>query len=260
MKLLEAFALSFALARGVAGHQTQGILLVNGTESRRWQYVRDVADAFYNPPGSYPPGSDFPKVIPQYDIHSTNVTCGRSAFASASTTETADVIAGSEVGFRVSWDGRGEYGTFWHPGPAQIYLARAPNDDLENFRGDDGEWFKIALAGPVGNNEWAIFNKPDFNFTIPLTTPPGKYLMRIEQFMPTIELDYTQWYVNCAHINIIGNGGGVPSGFAQFPGTYDIHDPGLYIPKEQFYNGGYVKDEDMKLLDYVAPGPAVWTG
>jgi len=113
--------------------------------------------------------------------------------------------------------------------------------------------------------------------------------MRIESYFPTISFDYSQWYVNCAHVNIIGPGGGTPTGFARFPGTYSIYDPGkylyvssqifdsilglratsiltlrtylgLWIPKDQFVNGGYVKDADMKLFDYKAPGPAVWTG
>jgi hypothetical protein len=66
------------------------------------------------------------------------------------------------------------------------------------------------------------------NFTIPASTPPGKYLLRIEQFLPTATFNYTQWYVNCAHVNIIGSGGGSLEGYeyAKFPGTYDIMDPG----------------------------------
>jgi hypothetical protein len=46
--------------------------------------------------------------------------------------------------------------------------------------------------------------------------------------MPTSYFNYTQWYVNCAHINIIGSGSGSLEGYeyAKFPGTYDIMDPG----------------------------------
>ena len=36
------------------------------------------------------------------DIYSTNLTRGRLAFKYATTMETADVIAGTEVGFRVN--------------------------------------------------------------------------------------------------------------------------------------------------------------
>ncbi|KAK4206134.1 glycoside hydrolase [Rhypophila decipiens] len=261
MKLSAAVLTGVAVfASGVAAHQVHGMLLVNGTESPRWKYVRDVASQWPYGPWDYPEGSDFPKTPPQTDIYSTNITCGRLAFASAATTETADVLAGSEVGFRVSWDGDGEYGVFWHQGPAQIYLSRAPNDDITNYAGD-GDWFKIAYAGPVNNNKWLLWpNEHEWNFTIPKTTPPGKYLMRIEQFMATYVPDYTQWYVNCAQINIIGPGGGTPTGFARFPGTYDNKDPGIFVPKNQWVNGGAVPDDEMRLLEYKAPGPAVWTG
>lgn len=53
--------------------------------------------------------------------------------------------------------------------------------------------------------------------------------MRIENFQPTPSVNYTEWYVNCAHVNIIGPGGGSPSEFAKFPGTYNIDDPGKLV-------------------------------
>ncbi|KAI1816928.1 lytic polysaccharide monooxygenase [Poronia punctata] len=260
MKLYYTALFGALLATGASAHQVAGILLVNGTEPPAWKYVRDVAAQYPEVEAEFPPGNDFPKTPPQDDIKNPNITCGRQAFASAATTETADVLAGSEVGFRVSWDGDGKYGSFWHPGPGQVYLSRAPEDDIENYVGDEGDWFKIAYAGPISNHEWQLWNQPDFNFTIPPTTPPGKYLMRLEQWMPTQLDNYTQWYVNCAQVNIIGPGGGTPTGFAKFPGTYEIDDPGLLIPLDQLVNGGYVDDEHMRLQDYQAPGPAVWTG
>lgn len=260
MKPYLAALVSAILTSEAFGHQVMGILLVNETESQPWEYVRDVAPEYYDPPGTWPEGSQTPKVSPQLDIHSPNITCGRMAFDFAATTKTADVAAGSEVGFRVSWDGHGQpYGWFWHPGPAQVYLSRAPNDDLESYQGD-GDWFKIAYGGPVGNNEWLVWSAHDFNFTIPKTTPPGRYLMRIEQFMPTQFDNYCQWYVNCAHVNIIGPGGGTPTEFARFPGTYVDNEPGLKVPLNQLAGGGYVPDEEMRLLEYQPPGPAVWTG
>lgn len=103
------------------------------------------------------------------EIDSTNITCGRNAFRWAATTETADVLAGSEVGFRVSTDGNGKYGYFWHPGPGMIYLSRAPDDDLENYRGD-GDWFKIAYGGPVANNKWLLWRGFDVCFEVIPTT------------------------------------------------------------------------------------------
>jgi hypothetical protein len=110
-----------------------------------------------------PPGHDYPKLEPIVDIDNPNITCGRNAFESASKTDTADVLAGSEVGFRVSWDGTGKYGVFWHPGPAQIYLSRAPDDDIERYTGN-GNWFKIAYAGPKNDRKWQLQSASDVRF------------------------------------------------------------------------------------------------
>ena len=167
------------------------------------------------------PSREWLKIVPQFDIHHPDITCGRQAFKSAATTETADVLAGSEVGFRVSYNGATTPEPyFYHRGPGQIYLSRAPDDDLEHYRGD-GDWFKIAYSGPVGKDEWSLYRKPDvslpkcppvacrftskgltnhpcyqFNFTIPQTTPPGKYLMRLEFIYPTPSYNYSQWFIN----------------------------------------------------------------
>jgi hypothetical protein len=50
---------------------------------------------------------------------------------------------------------------FYHDGPGQIYLSRAPNDDLESYEGGDGDWFKIAYAGPASNSTWTLRGTPD---------------------------------------------------------------------------------------------------
>jgi len=113
----------------------------------------------------YPPDYQGYKIEPIIGSANPNVTCGRAAFDSAPRTETADVLAGSEVGFRVSTDGYGNINApyrqypgpyFWHAGPAQIYLSRAPNDDLRSYRGD-GDWFKIAYSGPTDNQHWSLW-------------------------------------------------------------------------------------------------------
>lgn len=200
----------------------------------------DVAAGYPINISTYPPGYQFYKLPPILDSADPNITCGRNAFDSAPVTETADVLAGSEVGFRVSVDGTDNRGAnhgpenpfwepfIWHPGPTMVYLSRAPDDDLQAYRGE-GDWFKIAYGGPRNNSAWSTVLETEYNFTIPKTTPPGKYLMRIEHFMPTDFVpSYQQWYVNCAFVNIIGPGGGVPRGFAKFPGTYKPSDPGNF--------------------------------
>ncbi len=145
-----------------------GILLVNGTASPEWKYVLDVASPWAFGPGEYPDYYQGYKLAPIIGPDDANITCGRAAFNAAPRTETADILAGSEVGFRVSTDGNGnrdgvfhsigdiQYPAFWHPGPAQIYLSRAPNDDLQSYKGD-GDWFKIAYAGPLDDSHWSIY-------------------------------------------------------------------------------------------------------
>ena len=71
------------------------------------------------------------------------------------------------------------------------------------------------------------------NFTIPLTTPPGKYLVRVEHFNISPYYNATQQFINCAHVEVVGPGGGTPGPFTKFPGAYDIADNGkiLYFVK-----------------------------
>jgi hypothetical protein len=120
-----------------------------------------VKSAWVLAPGEFE-GSEYHKSVPQNDIDSTNITCGRDAFDFAAQTETADVLAGSEVGFKVSWAAQGNPG-FWHPGPVQIYMSRAPKDDLASYRGD-GDWFKIAYGGPANNTNWLYWAKTEVSF------------------------------------------------------------------------------------------------
>lgn len=147
--------------------------------------------------------------------------CGRDSGAGP-TTHTAIVLAGDEVGFKVyNWT---IGSAIFHPGPGQVYLSKAPNDNVEHYDGR-GDWFKIATAGAKNDTAWKLLWEKEVSnmmsqsdqssqfsrqmrFTIPITTPPGKYLLRIEHFQPHPALNKTQWYVNCAQINVVGPGGG----------------------------------------------------
>lgn len=64
------------------------------------------------------------------------------------------------------------------------------------------------------------------NFTIPKTTPPGKYLARVEHFFIQSIYNTTQQYINCAHIEVVGPGGGKPGPMVKFPGAYSLEEPG----------------------------------
>jgi hypothetical protein len=117
-----------------------------------------------------------------------------------------------------------------HEGPGQIFLSKLPDglSDLKDYDGK-GDFFKISYQGPKDNTTWSTMGAVCVNFTIPATTPPGKYLLRIEHFFPSGNLGQSQWFVNCAHVNIVGNGNGSPTGFVRFPNAYKEEDQSKYL-------------------------------
>lgn len=104
----------------------------------------------------------------------------------------------------------------------------------------------------------AELTENQFNVTLPRTTPPGSYLMRVEMIYPNVLPDTkgTQFYVNCAQVNVIGPGGGTPKGFVKFPGAYTPNTPGVKMPDEKVFGPSLTKN----LNRYTMPGPAVWVG
>ncbi|KAJ4295363.1 hypothetical protein N0V90_007375 [Kalmusia sp. IMI 367209] len=188
------------------------------------------------PNETYIPSEQFGKEYPHYgaQLDSTNFTCGRDAIKSAGATETAALIAGSQIGFRVIPQidvGNPYNNTIFHEGPGYIYMAKAPESGLGTWVGDEGDWFKIKEWLAVDATHWSI-NKTwsDLNFTIPESTPPGRYLLRVEQFTFS---PYVQFYVNCAQVDILGVGGGTPGPFAKFPGSYNYTDINYSKSKER---------------------------
>jgi hypothetical protein len=87
--------------------------------------------------------------------------------------------------------------------------------ELNDYEGD-GDWFKIETIGASNGKQWDIggyavkgYSERQMNFTIPETTPPGKYLMRVEHLNISPFYKSTEMYVNCAHIEVSGPGGGM---------------------------------------------------
>jgi hypothetical protein len=112
--------------------------------------------------------------------------------------------------------------------------------------------FKIRYFGPLLNStgtDWEVTGHTQVNFTIPKTTPPGKYLLRIEQIYTMLSASFnsSQFYLNCGQIDIVGEGGGTPGPMVRFPGAYDYFDPSLWTA----FN--------PDLSKYVPPGPPVWS-
>ncbi|KAI0436601.1 glycosyl hydrolase family 61-domain-containing protein [Xylaria telfairii] len=254
MKCAAASLLAFAafISYGSA-HYVFPHLVINDTVSEQWQYVRDVLDQS----GEISPGYQAGKTPPLY-FDTANFRCGRAI--ENWTTETALVDAGDKMAFRVSkWDYRNTSndGIIFHPGPAQVYMSRAPDDKLDSYKGD-GEWFKIAYYGPMNDSLWtygedsAYWNKY-INFTVPKTTPPGHYLIRVEQFMPYSKW-LSEWFVNCAQVKVVGKGGGTPGPLVKFPEAYKATDPGIDIPPS------FLTRPRSGLSQYIPPGPPIWQG
>jgi hypothetical protein len=208
-------------------------LIVNNTLSDDFQYTRDVIRA----DGTYDNSLWF-KSFPQYGSELANVSmvCGRGAEKVLNPTiQTATVVAGDSIGFHLSdpfFPPDPAPMSIYHPGPAQIFLSKLPVDktDLREYDGS-GEWFKIGYTGVLNSTTFAVEVQNSVNTTVPATTPPGKYLARIEQYLPHGGHEESQWFIMCAHIEVVGSGGGVPAPVIKFPGAYTGEEPGECSPR-----------------------------
>lgn len=150
----------------------------------------------------------------------------------------------------------------FHIGPGSMWLSKTTSDgDLRDYKGD-GDWFKIASVTKKPGDDihkWYLDYEKNWNVTIPATTPPGKYLLRIEHFYPRPDVrdrpdlqphSDTQFFINCAQIEIVGKGGGVPGPLVKIPGVYKK------TQKDVFFDASGMYD----VSKYVAPYPPAWKG
>ncbi|KAF8963277.1 glycoside hydrolase family 61 protein [Flammula alnicola] len=174
---------------------------------------------------------------PVTDVTSDDIRCNVNPGAA---TQTVSVAPGSTIGFMLD-------NTLYHQGPAAIYLGKAPTT-AASWDGSSASWFKIAEWGATFNPfTFTDFNAAQLTTTIPASTPPGEYLVRIEQIALHV-VDAPQWYISCAQISVTGSGAGNPSKVS-IPGYVSPTDPGLTV---NIY--------DPVPTAYTVPGPAPWTG
>jgi hypothetical protein len=120
----------------------------------------------------------------------------------------------------------------YHNGPGQAYLSKSSTPDLSSYEGD-GNWYKIASIGAKNDTWWLTRGQVGMNFTIPLTTPPGKYLLRAEHLYVRPVFGTTQFYIACAQIEVVGRAEVVPKPpteeyLVKFPGAYNLSDEGEF--------------------------------
>ncbi|OAL53651.1 hypothetical protein IQ07DRAFT_584309 [Pyrenochaeta sp. DS3sAY3a] len=240
-------------------HYSFARFLINDTITADWQYWRKITDRQTSWPFYF------------YDRLNKDIRCNQLVNTSWTDVETLKIAAGTTLGIGIVdwvWGGRviSEFKYIWHTGPAQVYLSRAPKGDIGTYQGD-GEWFKIGEYGWKDEKHWILDGCDEtgksyahctfwMNYTIPLTIPPGKYLLRAEHlFNDYSGVNNTQFYHSCAHIDVVGPGGGVPGPTIRLPEGY-VDDPGTDFTEEQaYYTWG-----EKNLTGYRNAGPTVWKG
>lgn len=119
----------------------------------------------------------------------------------------------------------------YHNGPGQIYLSRSTTPDVSSYEGD-GDWFKVASFGALNDSWWQTREQTGMNFTLPVSTPPGEYLLRVEHLYVRYPIGTTQFYIECAQIKVLPPRGGgesnMPAGeyLVKFPGAYELSEEG----------------------------------
>ncbi|KAF9697059.1 hypothetical protein EKO04_004592 [Ascochyta lentis] len=236
--LAAAFIIQYASA-----HYFFDTLIVDGTESKPLEYVREnTRAAKYNP-------TKWKNIRDDMTPDMTDFRCNKGAFESASHTSTAEIKAGSKLAMKLAVGA-----TFQHPGPAIVYMSKAPST-AQTYEGD-GDWFKIFEgsicnpSGDFGKDAWCTWDKNQIEFTVPAGTPDGEYLIRSEHIGVHGAHDgQAEFYYSCAQVKVTGGTGtALPTDTIKFPGGYKKDDPSFNF---SIY-GGY--------KEYPMPGPAVWGG
>lgn len=168
---------------------------------------------------------------PLSDPASTNLTCNNKGEAVAGTFH-APVTAGSRI--RTTWSTTlYSYGWVHTKGPVMAYMAFC-GDDCTTVDASTLKWFKIAEEGlrngfAVGQDEgWFqadLFENQKTSYwdvSVPESLKPGRYMIRHE--IINLELAPVQFYPNCAHLEVQGNGESVPGEeyLVKFPGAYSF--------------------------------------
>ncbi|EQB48529.1 cellulose-growth-specific protein [Colletotrichum gloeosporioides Cg-14] len=163
---------------------------------------------------------------PITDVSSKDIVCNAGGLSSGSATKIATVAAGSTVGFAMDQ-------SIYHDGPVIVWLSPAGSSNVTTYDGS-GPWAKIwELGAETGNGQikFPASNQAAFNFQIPSCTPPGEYLLRIEQIglHSASAKGGAQFYISCAQIKVTGSGSGQFSPTVRFPGVYTGNEPGILI-------------------------------
>lgn len=178
---------------------------------------------------------------PLHDITSPDVVCNVNPGKAG---ETVTIASGQKIGFQVDV-------AMYHESPVAIYLGKAPSTAAE-WDGSGQRWFKIAEWGAKSFSPmiFSSYEQTDFTTTIPKTTPPGEYLVRIESLALHLGTGVPEIFESCGQIKITNDGAtSEPSPKVSIPGYIAADDKDLTM---NIYETG--------ISSYTVPGPAVWHG
>jgi len=234
MKSLSVLVAVAALAAKVSAHYTWPQLIVGGTNTSTWQFVRQT--------------NNWQDLNPLMDVSLTDVRCYTSE--ESGTASTTTVAAGSTVGFTVD----GNPSNLYHPGVVNVYMAKAPSGtDVASWDGSGDVWFKIFEISAVTDGGTSITfpatGMTQVTFPIPPKTPSGQYLIRIEHIALHVAESFqgAQFYIACGQVEVTNGGTGTPGPLVAFPGAYTGMEPGILI--DIYY---------PIPTSYTQPGPPVW--
>ncbi|KAL2258014.1 hypothetical protein VTK26DRAFT_8840 [Humicola hyalothermophila] len=147
-----------------------------------------------------------------------------------------------------------------HWGPVQVYLSKVA--DASTANGASANWFKIFSdswsknpSGRVGDDDhWgtrdlnACCGRMDVR--IPADIASGDYLLRAEALAlhTAGQPGGAQFYMSCYQITVEGGSGTASPATVKIPGAYGANDPGIVV------------NIHGAISNYVAPGPAVYSG
>ncbi|KAG8914162.1 hypothetical protein FRC01_004194 [Tulasnella sp. 417] len=222
-----AAALGFAavLVPQVAAHYRWTSLIVNGTTTAQYQYVRPYTNMN----------------SPVTDVSSSAFTCN---LGSSPAPGIASVKSGTEIGFASDIP-------IGHPGVTNVYMAKVPSGQTAATFPGSGKVAQLSAITDGGSSiKWPSDNITSFKFTIPSKLPAGDYLVRIEHIAlhGASTFGGAQFYISCAQIKLISSGSTSPTNLVSIPGVYNGNEPGILI-------NIYWPIPPT----YTQPGPAVWS-
>lgn len=209
MKFTYALALLGSVAQA---HYTIPRVSANGVSRSDWQSVRRTAN--------------FQSNGPVEDVTSQAMTCYELQSGAQGAT-VLDVTAGGTLTFGISPN-------IYHPGPVNVYMARAPSGNVLNFDGKGNVWFKVYSDAPsITSNglTWPSDGQSNISITVPRCIANGEYLVRFEHIglHSASARNGAQLYISCAQVRVSGGSGTANPSLMSFPGAYSPTDPGLLI-------------------------------